>query len=137
MEIQDAVRKPIAVNTKRMGGAFHPFEREKVAAKPASVAEAPSSSMTENTNGGGGGSSEEKVDKEKEGHSSQRKARRCWSPELHRRFLHALQQLGGSHGVLDEIDFIPCFSYRGFYWLLKVSACDVNLQQRHRSILGS
>ncbi|KAH7387228.1 hypothetical protein KP509_16G011700 [Ceratopteris richardii] len=27
---------------------------------------------------------------------SQRKARRCWSPELHRRFVNALQQLGGS-----------------------------------------
>eukprot|EP00249_Psilotum_nudum_P027814 c35948_g1_i1 orf=218-733(+) len=26
---------------------------------------------------------------------SQRKARRCWSPELHQRFLNALQQLGG------------------------------------------
>ncbi|EFJ37607.1 hypothetical protein SELMODRAFT_402040 [Selaginella moellendorffii] len=26
----------------------------------------------------------------------QRKARRCWSPELHRRFVNALQQLGGS-----------------------------------------
>jgi hypothetical protein len=29
-----------------------------------------------------------------------RKARRCWAPELHRRFLQALQQLGGSHGLL-------------------------------------
>ncbi|KAG0583034.1 hypothetical protein M758_3G106000 [Ceratodon purpureus] len=27
---------------------------------------------------------------------SQRKARRCWSPELHRRFVSVLQQLGGS-----------------------------------------
>ncbi|XP_038971672.1 myb family transcription factor EFM-like [Phoenix dactylifera] len=27
---------------------------------------------------------------------SQRKARRCWSPELHRRFVAALQQLGGA-----------------------------------------
>ena len=27
-----------------------------------------------------------------------RKPRRCWAPELHRRFLQALQQLGGSHG---------------------------------------
>jgi hypothetical protein len=27
-----------------------------------------------------------------------RKARRCWSPELHRRFVAALQQLGGPHG---------------------------------------
>ncbi|CAN6460051.1 unnamed protein product [Victoria cruziana] len=26
----------------------------------------------------------------------QRKARRCWSPELHRRFVNALQQLGGA-----------------------------------------
>ncbi|KAM0851715.1 hypothetical protein ACQ4PT_052261 [Festuca glaucescens] len=26
-----------------------------------------------------------------------RKARRCWSPELHRRFVAALQRLGGSH----------------------------------------
>eukprot|EP00252_Welwitschia_mirabilis_P014869 TRINITY_DN3291_c0_g1_i4.p1 TRINITY_DN3291_c0_g1~~TRINITY_DN3291_c0_g1_i4.p1 ORF type:complete len:315 (+),score=43.39 TRINITY_DN3291_c0_g1_i4:406-1350(+) len=29
---------------------------------------------------------------------TQRKARRCWSPELHRRFVNALQQLGGSQG---------------------------------------
>lgn len=27
-----------------------------------------------------------------------RKQRRCWSPELHRRFVCALQQLGGSQG---------------------------------------
>lgn len=27
-----------------------------------------------------------------------RKQRRCWSPELHRRFVSALQQLGGSQG---------------------------------------
>ncbi|XP_031481772.1 myb family transcription factor EFM-like [Nymphaea colorata] len=27
---------------------------------------------------------------------AQRKARRCWSPELHRRFVNALQQLGGA-----------------------------------------
>ncbi|CAM0949235.1 unnamed protein product [Alopecurus aequalis] len=29
--------------------------------------------------------------------SAQRKARRCWSPELHRRFVAALQRLGGPH----------------------------------------
>lgn len=27
-----------------------------------------------------------------------KKQRRCWSPELHRRFLNALQQLGGAQG---------------------------------------
>ena len=29
-----------------------------------------------------------------------RKARRCWSPDLHRRFVNALQMLGGSQGNL-------------------------------------
>ncbi|KAF8040219.1 hypothetical protein BT93_B2451 [Corymbia citriodora subsp. variegata] len=29
--------------------------------------------------------------------AAQRKQRRCWSQELHREFLHALQQLGGPH----------------------------------------
>ncbi|CAM6075059.1 unnamed protein product [Sphagnum tenellum] len=30
------------------------------------------------------------------GSQSHRKARRCWSPDLHQRFVHVLQQLGGS-----------------------------------------
>ncbi|KMZ71659.1 hypothetical protein ZOSMA_178G00480 [Zostera marina] len=30
-------------------------------------------------------------------HHQQRKERRCWSPELHRRFVHTLQILGGPH----------------------------------------
>ena len=29
---------------------------------------------------------------------SSRKHRRCWSPELHRQFVNALQQLGGAQG---------------------------------------
>ncbi|KAK4479872.1 hypothetical protein RD792_015416 [Penstemon davidsonii] len=47
---------------------------------------------TSSTGGGGDENKEEK----KEGRS-QRKSRRCWSLELHERFLQALQQLGGSH----------------------------------------
>ncbi|KAM0854965.1 hypothetical protein ACQ4PT_050081 [Festuca glaucescens] len=31
-----------------------------------------------------------------------RKARRCWSPELHRRFVAALQRLGGPHGATPK-----------------------------------
>ncbi|KAF5727237.1 transcription factor KAN3 [Tripterygium wilfordii] len=31
-----------------------------------------------------------------------RKQRRCWSPELHRRFVSALQQLGGSHAATPK-----------------------------------
>ncbi|XP_058075693.1 myb family transcription factor EFM-like [Magnolia sinica] len=30
---------------------------------------------------------------------TQRKARRCWSPDLHRRFVNALQMLGGSQAI--------------------------------------
>lgn len=33
-----------------------------------------------------------------------RKQRRCWSPELHRQFINALQQLGGSQGKI-----VVCF----------------------------
>lgn len=32
-----------------------------------------------------------------------RKQRRCWSPELHRRFVDALHRLGGSQGLKSEI----------------------------------
>ncbi|GAV61382.1 Myb_DNA-binding domain-containing protein [Cephalotus follicularis] len=32
-----------------------------------------------------------------------RKQRRCWSPELHRRFVNALQQLGGSQGRKENL----------------------------------
>ncbi|KAJ6795922.1 myb family transcription factor EFM-like [Iris pallida] len=90
----DVLRKPIAVSVKRVGagGAFHPFERENNVKGPVVVA-APASSTTE-TNGG--------EEKEKEGQSSQRKARRCWSSELHRRFLNALNQLGGSHAATPK-----------------------------------
>ncbi|KAK4715370.1 hypothetical protein R3W88_013708 [Solanum pinnatisectum] len=83
----------VEVKKNGSGGAFHPFKKEKnavaaVKITPTSgvVSAATGSSTVEN----GGGSKKEDKD-------GQRKQRRCWSPELHRRFLHALQQLGGSH----------------------------------------
>ncbi|XP_061992092.1 transcription factor HHO3-like [Rosa rugosa] len=95
---EELPRKALVVEVKRNGGAFQPFQREKgigktngaVAKSPAS---APATSSTADTvSGGSGGGNSKKEDKE-----GQRKQRRNWSPELHRRFLHALQQLGGSH----------------------------------------
>ncbi|RRT65670.1 hypothetical protein B296_00011318 [Ensete ventricosum] len=82
------------VDARRIGGAFHPFERVKHVAAPV-----PASSSTTSGKGGVGGGGEEK---EKEGQPQpqpHRKARRCWSPELHQRFLHALKQLGGPHAL--------------------------------------
>ncbi|KAI5008771.1 hypothetical protein ZWY2020_009819 [Hordeum vulgare] len=105
--------RPVALNATRTGGAFHPFEKEKQpeAELPASSTTAPASSALVGDSGDKATSdtevhdkdskdaTEKDTDKDKEGQSSQpnRKPRRCWAPELHRRFLQALQQLGGSH----------------------------------------
>lgn len=88
------MRKPIAVNAARTAGAFHPFEREKAAAVKTS-----SSTTGNNSNDDDDGNNRVGSEEKEKGEHSQRKTRRCWSPELHRRFLHALQQLGGSHGA--------------------------------------
>ncbi|WOL01150.1 Myb family transcription factor EFM-like [Canna indica] len=99
-------KKPIAVNVKRIGGAFQPFDREKRDAPPPAVSVAAASPTTSGGGsgvGGGGASgrddnSSSRGDKDKENQSHcHRKTRRCWSPELHRRFLNSLQELGGSH----------------------------------------
>jgi hypothetical protein len=115
--------KPVALNASRKaGGAFQPFEKEKQRAElmPASptTAAASSSAVVGDsscdkvaTDASEKHSEKEmnmkepkdkgKCSKDEEGQSSQatnRKPRRCWAPELHRRFLQALQQLGGSHG---------------------------------------
>ncbi|XP_078177409.1 transcription factor NIGT1-like [Carex rostrata] len=110
--------KPIAVNARKMGGAFQPFEKEKLVPLPATSAGTTSS--TAGVSSGAAATSsyvcaaseskDKEQEKEKETDSEKgndkgkddpsqnnRKARRCWSPELHRRFLHALQQIGGSH----------------------------------------
>jgi SHAQKYF class myb-like DNA-binding protein len=90
---EESPRKVLVTEVKRNGGgAFHPFKKDKsvtVVAAPPPVAAA--SSSAENVGNSGGCKGEDK------GEQSQRKSRRCWSPELHRRFLQALQQLGGSH----------------------------------------
>jgi len=42
--------------------------------------------------------------------SAIRKQRRCWSPELHRRFVEALTQLGGPQGNGSSIPGFRCHS---------------------------
>lgn len=120
--LQDVPRKATVMEVKRNGGsgAFQPFHREKSVGKSnASVGKAPSSlapepvpavavattsSSAETTTVGNGGSGGSGSREEKEA-QAQRKQRRNWSPELHRRFLSALQQLGGSQGVFFERKF--------------------------------
>lgn len=101
----------MALNARKAGGAFHPFEKEKRVELPASSTTAAASSTVAGDSGGDKAASVDTENnkeaskdlankgKDKEGQSSSnRKPRRCWAPELHRRFLQALQQLGGSHG---------------------------------------
>lgn len=97
--LQESPSKVAVMGVKRngSGGAFHPFKREKIAGTSSVAAEQTLASSTAaeimGAVGNGGGSKKEEKESQ-----SQRKQRRCWSPELHRRFLQALQQLGGSHG---------------------------------------
>lgn len=55
-----------------------------------------------------------------------RKARRSWSPDLHRRFVNALQMLGGSQGIqrfLGTYLFSTLIQYLDFF--LSLSSCRI------------
>lgn len=128
---ESAVRQPqkslMPLNDKqRVGGAFHPFsrEREEMAQRCSAPRGLPdlglSSAEPEETRHHGGLNNNKRCINEEgdqnegcivpcnrnmsstDSHTpqqlgqTQRKARRCWSPELHRKFVNALQQLGGS-----------------------------------------
>jgi len=93
--VQDAARKVPGMELKRSGsggGAFQPFHKEERAAKATeSLCKTPSSTRVAAASSSAGEPTPEKNLNE-----GQRKQRRCWSQDLHKRFLHALQQLGGA-----------------------------------------
>ncbi|RDX75851.1 Transcription factor HHO2 [Mucuna pruriens] len=95
---EDVPRKTNVVEVKRNGGAFQPFHREEKSSDAktnvSAIGKAPSSPPVAATSSTG----PVRVDnnKREEKGQAQRKQRRCWSQELHKRFLHALQQLGGA-----------------------------------------
>jgi hypothetical protein len=105
---QELPCKPVALNARKAGGAFQPFMKEKLVELPATSTTAgdsgdkPASVDTDKRSSGDKETTTNKDGKGKDTKevqsSSSRKPRRCWAPELHRRFLQALQQLGGSHG---------------------------------------
>ncbi|KAK7343899.1 hypothetical protein VNO77_13005 [Canavalia gladiata] len=103
---EDVTGKVPVMDLKRSGsgggGAFQPFHKEERAGnRSESLNKTPSStrgaaaSSTAVTGENAGSSKRE----EKEG---QRKQRRCWSQDLHKRFLHALQQLGGADSATPK-----------------------------------
>jgi hypothetical protein len=59
---------------------------------------APSATSSAVTDGGAAAQRLRQRQQQQQQQAQQRKARRCWSPELHRRFVAALQRLGGAQG---------------------------------------
>lgn len=114
----------LALDTKqRNGGAFHPFSKERNSPTLRALPDLALASAdkeledkkcleTENRreNSGKGGvaieqgkgpgnpSDAQTAAAANAPNQTHRKARRCWSPDLHRRFVNALQMLGGSQG---------------------------------------
>lgn len=103
-EHQQPKKVLVAEVNKQQNGAFQPFQKHTTpTASSCSTANevppaAPVASAGGNRSGGGcansGGDDKKDVEKVEGG---PRKSRRCWSQDLHRKFLNALQQLGGSH----------------------------------------
>lgn len=116
--------KPVIENKHRNGGgAFLPFSKERQAPSTLrplpelALASSEKQSMEDkkhgeaekgkrennSSNDGGEGSpvTAQTTTSTNTNNSNQthRKARRCWSPDLHRRFVNALQMLGGSQGT--------------------------------------
>ncbi|KAK5817119.1 myb family transcription factor EFM-like [Gossypium arboreum] len=88
---------------QRIGGAFLPFSKDRNSCSSALPDLSLASSDTENGTScqqRGDGTSNNRTDGQTTNGSNtnqpHRKARRCWSPDLHRRFVNALQMLGGS-----------------------------------------
>ncbi|KAK7407573.1 hypothetical protein VNO78_09526 [Psophocarpus tetragonolobus] len=93
-------RKANVVEVKRSGGAFQPFQREeKSGVATSTITKAPSSPPVPATSSTGPVRVESKKDEKGQ---AQRKQRRCWSQELHKRFLQALQQLGGADSATPK-----------------------------------
>ncbi|KAK7306955.1 hypothetical protein VNO77_39605 [Canavalia gladiata] len=105
---EDVPRKTNVVEVKRNCGAFQPFHREGSGlgkgSNGSTIGKAPSSPPVAATSSTGPvrvdhGSGSNKREEKGQG---QRKQRRCWSQELHKRFLHALQQLGGADSATPK-----------------------------------
>ncbi|KAH0840384.1 LOW QUALITY PROTEIN: hypothetical protein HID58_092315 [Brassica napus] len=92
------------VKQRNGGGAFLPFSKEKTLPELALSTEvkrvSPANEHTNDHDCNGesiiNGSNNNNNNNSSTTSQSNRKARRCWSPDLHRRFVQALQMLGGS-----------------------------------------
>ncbi|XP_058075692.1 myb family transcription factor EFM [Magnolia sinica] len=153
---------------QRNGGAFLPFSKERNMCASSTIPALPDLALAsigkdneekkclesgngmscprrENCNKGAGGATIEHgrgttntADGQAATSQTQRKARRCWSPDLHRRFVIALQMLGGSQvsdmGSPSELslDFKP----NSFSLLLKSFGDQPDQTQKMEDVLA-
>ncbi|KAF1002864.1 hypothetical protein AG4045_001415 [Apium graveolens] len=71
---------------------------------------------------------------------TRRKARRCWSPDLHRRFVNALQMLGGSQGKEIRTCITlswPICSSEGDKYRIHTKRPSPSLQSAHQGCIKS
>ncbi|CAL0318115.1 unnamed protein product [Lupinus luteus] len=103
---EDVPRKASVVEVKRNGGgAFQPFHREESnngKANDASNDKALSSPQVPATSSTGPVTRDNVDGSSNKEEKGQRKQRRSWSQELHKRFLHALHQLGGADSATPK-----------------------------------
>lgn len=98
---------------KNEGGAFQPYKRIAAAFKveepaPAEKAALPIKGLSVSPpplvaceRGRGGGAIDLRLKSGgRNGQPQSKKQRRCWSPELHQRFVDALDKLGGANGLI-------------------------------------
>lgn len=88
--VQEVGRKTKVVDLNRNGGAFQPFQKEEISVGKGNESGAGKSGTSPVV------ATTSSTSSKKEEKGQARKQRRCWSQELHKRFLHALQQLGGA-----------------------------------------
>lgn len=121
----------LALNGKQIingGGAFLPFSskdhrgsspchggegfpelalasshRDEIEDKETNFRRESSSGKSGNGSAVGGEKEQQLCGNANNGNQTHRKARRCWSPDLHRRFVNALHMLGGSQGKNSEL----------------------------------
>ncbi|THU71649.1 hypothetical protein C4D60_Mb04t03670 [Musa balbisiana] len=91
-------QKPIAIKAKKTWGDAQYLDKEEEIAPSESLAcQDTEIASGEEGNGDGG------KKKKKEISQPERKVKRYWSEELHKRFLHALEQLGGCHAATPKL----------------------------------
>ncbi|RZS13667.1 hypothetical protein BHM03_00045287 [Ensete ventricosum] len=91
-------QKPIAIKPKKSWGDAQYLDKEEEVAPSESLACQDAEIASGGEGNGDGGMKKKKEEEEEDRSQPGRKVKRYWSEELHKRFLHALEQLGGCHG---------------------------------------